>query len=50
VQNFFQLHHKLEAADLYEAPFDNFGKNAVEKLFSKKDVKELVQLTKNLVA
>lgn len=50
VQNFFIQHHKLEPADLYEPPFTNFGVNAVEKLFSEEEVKELVELTKKFVA
>jgi type I restriction enzyme R subunit len=50
VQSFFIQHHKLETADLYEPPFTNFGVNAVEKLFSKEEVNELVELTKKLVA
>jgi type I restriction enzyme, R subunit len=50
VQNFFIQHHKLDTADLYEPPFTNFGVNAVEKLFGESDVKELIQLTNNLVA
>jgi len=31
-------------------PFTNFGKDAVDKLFSEEDVNELVDLTKKLVA
>jgi type I restriction enzyme, R subunit len=50
VQNFFIQHHKLDTADLYEPPFTNFGVNAVEKLFTEIEVKELVELTNNLVA
>jgi len=31
-------------------PFTNFGKDAVDKLFTEEDVSELVELTKKLVA
>ena len=50
VQNVFVQRRKLEPADLYEEPFTNFGSNAVDKLFTKVDVNELVELTKKLVA
>jgi type I restriction enzyme R subunit len=50
VQNVFLEKRKIEPADLYEAPFNNFGLNAVERLFSEEDIKELMDLTKKLVA
>ncbi len=50
VQSVFLQTRKLEMADLYEPPFSNFGMNAVEKLFTNEDVKEIIQLTKRLVA
>lgn len=50
VQNVFIERRKLELADLYEEPFTNFGMNAVKRLFDKKDVDELIRLTKKLVA
>ena len=50
VQNVFVQRRKLEPADLYEEPFTNFGKDAVDKLFPEEDVNELVELTKRLVA
>ncbi|MBA4312606.1 MAG: type I restriction endonuclease [Chlorobiaceae bacterium] len=49
VQSVFLQRRKLEAADLYEEPFTNFGVNAVEKLFGEEDVKELVLLINNLI-
>lgn len=49
VQSIFLQRRKLELADLYEEPFTNFGVNAVEKLFSEKEVTELIELTKRLV-
>ena len=50
VQNVFVQRRKLEPADLYEEPFTNFGKDAVDKLFTEDDVNELVELTRKLVA
>ncbi|HYV91147.1 MAG TPA: hypothetical protein VE978_05165 [Chitinophagales bacterium] len=41
---------KLKEADLYDALFSNFGMNGVEKLFTNDDVKEIIELTKRLVA
>jgi hypothetical protein len=37
-------------ADFYDAPFTNFGLNAVEKLFSEGEAEEIMELTKRLVA
>jgi type I restriction enzyme R subunit len=50
VQTVFMQNRKLEEADLYEAPFTNFGTNAVEKYFSVDDIIELMELTKKLAA
>jgi type I restriction enzyme R subunit len=50
VQSVFMEKRKLEAADLYEPPFTNFGMNAVEKLFSDYEVEEILELTKRLIA
>jgi type I restriction enzyme R subunit len=50
VQNVFTQRRKLELADLYEEPFTNFGVNAVEKLFSEVEVKELIEMTRRLAA
>ncbi len=50
VQNVFVERRNLESADLYEEPFTNFGKDAVDKLFTEEDVNELVKLTRRLVA
>jgi len=38
---------KLEKADLYEPPLTNFGADAVERWFSKKEVNELVLFATN---
>jgi len=50
VQSVFVQRRKLEPADLYEEPFTNFGRNAVDKLFTEEDMNELVELTRKLVA
>jgi len=50
VQTVFVQKRRLEVADLYEAPFTNFGLNAVEKLFSDDEVGEIMELTKRLIA
>ena len=50
VQTVFMQKRKLEEADLYEAPFTNFGSNAVEKYFTQEEIEELMELTKKLAA
>lgn len=50
VQTVFVQKRRLEVGDLYEAPFTNFGLNAVEKLFSEEEVDEILDLTKRLIA
>lgn len=50
VQTVFVQKRRLEVADFYEAPFTNFGLNAVEKLFSDDEVEEILELTKRLIA
>lgn len=50
VQTVFVQKRRLEVGDLYEAPFTNFGLNAVEKLFTDDEVVEILELTKRLVA
>jgi type I restriction enzyme R subunit len=47
---FLQKRQKLQAADLYEGPLQSFGLNAVDRLFSPKDVAELLALTEELAA
>jgi type I restriction enzyme, R subunit len=47
---FLQKRQKLQAADLYEGPLQSFGLNAVDRLFSPKDVDELLALTEELAA
>jgi type I restriction enzyme, R subunit len=38
----------LETADLYEPPLDMFGADAVERWFTEKEVKEVVELVKTM--
>ena len=48
VQSVFLDRRKLELADLYDEPFTNFGTNAVEKLFTVREIEDIIQLTKKL--
>ena len=50
VQAVFLQKRKLAEADLYESPFDAYGRNAVDRYFSAKDIKELLELTGKLAA
>ena len=50
VQTVFLQKRKLDEADLYEAPFTNFGSNAVEKYFTQEEIEELMELTKKIAA
>jgi type I restriction enzyme, R subunit len=50
VQNVFIQKRSLELADLYDAPFTNFGADIVDKLFTLRDVKDLMELVKELRA
>jgi type I restriction enzyme R subunit len=45
VQSVFLDKRKLVAADLYEPPLTNFGSDAVDKWFNKKEVVEIVAFT-----
>lgn len=48
VQNVFMQKRKLVEADLYEPPLTNFGRNAVDKLFTPADVRELLEFTEKI--
>jgi type I restriction enzyme R subunit len=50
VQNQFIERKHIEEADLYDEPFTQFGDNAVERLFSEEEIKDIIQLTKKLAA
>ncbi len=48
VQSVFLQKRRLETADLYEAPFDKFGVDVVERWFSPNEVSELIHFTQGL--
>jgi len=50
VQNAFLQKRRLHLPDLYEAPFTSFGKNAVERLFTKEEISEMLTFTNTLAA
>jgi type I restriction enzyme R subunit len=50
VQAVFLQKHRLTAEDLYEPPFDAYGRNAVERYFTEQEIAELLELTERLVA
>jgi type I restriction enzyme R subunit len=47
---FLQKRQKLQTADLYEGSLQSFGMNAVDRLFTPKEVDELIALTAELAA
>lgn len=50
VQSVFLQKRTLQHADLYEGPLESFGVNAVDRLFTQQDVRELLALTDELAA
>jgi type I restriction enzyme R subunit len=50
VQNVFLKKRRLEVPDLYEAPLDRFGEDAVERWFTQVEVDELIEFTEKLAA
>jgi type I restriction enzyme, R subunit len=50
VQNTFIQRHRLQMADLYDSPFTNLGKDAVERLFTTEQIHEIMHLTNTLAA
>ena len=50
VQNVFLKKRRLEVPDLYEAPLDRFGEDAVERWFTQEEVDELIEFTEKLAA
>lgn len=48
MQTVFIKEHKIEFADLYEAPFTNFGSNAPIPLFNKEELTEAIQMCRTL--
>jgi len=47
---FLEKRYRLQLADLYEGPLETFGVNAVDRLFTTRDVDELLALTQELAA
>jgi type I restriction enzyme R subunit len=50
VQSVFVQQRKLERANLYEGALLSFGMNAVERLFTEKEIRELLNFTEQLAA
>jgi type I restriction enzyme R subunit len=50
VQDVFLTKHRLVEADLYEAPLSSFGRNAVDRLFTAAQIKEIVALAEHVAA
>jgi type I restriction enzyme R subunit len=50
VQNVFLKKRRLEVPDLYEAPSDRFGEDAVERWLTQVEVDELIEFTEKLAA
>ena len=50
VQNVFLKKRRLEVPDLYEAPLDRFGEDAVERWFTEEEVDDLIEFAAQLVA
>jgi type I site-specific restriction endonuclease len=48
VQSVFLEKRHLEAADLYEQPLDMFGADAVERWFTEKEVKDVVEFANRM--
>lgn len=50
VQEIFLQKRNLTEVDLYEPPLTIFGRNAVERFFTPPQIKELIEMTKQLTA
>ena len=50
VQEVFLAKRSLVEADLYDPPLTNFGRNAVERFFTPKEIGDLLQLAESLAA
>jgi type I restriction enzyme R subunit len=50
VQNVFLKKRRLEVPDLYEAPLDRFGEDAVERWFTEEEMDELMEFTGQFAA
>ena len=50
VQEVFLQKHRLDRADLYDPPLNQFGRNAVDKLFRQEEQDAILKLADDLVA
>lgn len=50
LQSFFLQRRRLQLADLYQEPFTRFGADAVERLFTAEQIKEIINFTNSLAA
>ena len=50
VRSVFLSKRALQAADLYEPPLTQFGRNAVDRLFTPSEIQELIEFTDKLAA
>lgn len=50
VESVLLQHRRLNRADLYEAPFTNWGNDAVERLFTPREVDEVLEFAERLSA
>ncbi|GAC1365983.1 MAG: DEAD/DEAH box helicase family protein [Ktedonobacteraceae bacterium] len=50
LQSFFLQRRRLHLVDLYQEPFTRFGVDAVERLFTKEQIEELINFTNSLAA
>jgi type I restriction enzyme, R subunit len=48
VQSVFLQKRHLETADLYEPPLDKFGADAVERWFTEKEVREVMEFANRM--
>ncbi|HEY6407186.1 MAG TPA: type I restriction-modification enzyme R subunit C-terminal domain-containing protein [Ktedonobacteraceae bacterium] len=50
VENVFLQKHRLQLPDLYESPFTAFGTDAVDRLFTPEQVRDILSFTEKLAA
>jgi type I restriction enzyme R subunit len=50
VMTVFLQRRRIEVADLYDEPLDRFGEDAVERLFTEREIQELLTMAGRLVA
>jgi type I restriction enzyme R subunit len=48
VQSVFLQKHRLQLADLYDPPLSNFGQDAVDRWFTQKEIREVMNFTETL--